>query len=59
MLPFMAFASGGSENGKVLKIKLGHGGAVSDPRQTASEMFKREVENDTNGKVIVEIYPCQ
>ena len=41
-----------------LVIKLGHGGAVTDPRQAASLTFKRVVEELTNGEVEVQIYPA-
>lgn len=38
-------------------LRLGHGGAVTDPRQTAAETFARVLGEKTNGKVKVEIYP--
>ncbi len=39
-------------------LKLGHGGAVTDPRQAASLTFKRIVEEETNGEVEVQVYPA-
>jgi tripartite ATP-independent transporter DctP family solute receptor len=39
-------------------LKLGHGGAVTDPRQTASETFAKVVAEKSGGKVKVEIYPA-
>jgi tripartite ATP-independent transporter DctP family solute receptor len=39
-------------------LKLGHGGAVTDPRQTASETFAKVASEKSGGKVKVEIYPA-
>lgn len=39
-------------------LKLGHGGAVTDPRQTASETFAKVAAEKSGGKIKVEIYPA-
>lgn len=39
-------------------LKLGHGGAVTDPRQTASETFAKAVAEKSGGKVKVEVFPA-
>ncbi|MGD8649536.1 MAG: hypothetical protein PVJ77_23585, partial [Desulfobacterales bacterium] len=39
-------------------LKLGHGGAVTDPRQTASETFAKVVAEKSGGQVKVEIFPA-
>lgn len=38
-------------------LKLGHGGAVSDPRQTAGLTFAKVAAEKSNGKIKVEVYP--
>jgi tripartite ATP-independent transporter DctP family solute receptor len=39
-------------------LKLGHGGAVTDPRQNASETFAKVAAEKSGGKIKVEIYPA-
>ena len=39
-------------------LKLGHGGAVTDPRQTAAETFAKVAAEKSGGKIKVEIYPA-
>ncbi len=59
-----AFAGGGSEAAggaaevETITMRLGHGGTTSDLRQVASERFKEVVEGETNGQVVVEIFPA-
>ncbi len=53
----LVFARGTAEP-DVITIRLGHGGAVDDLRQVASEEFKKVVESETDGRVIVELYPA-
>ncbi len=53
----LLMSSSFAADGKIT-IKIGHGGAVTDPRQTASLTFKRIVEEETNGQVNVQVYPA-
>ncbi|MGF6906851.1 TRAP transporter substrate-binding protein [Fusobacterium sp. PH5-44] len=40
-----------------ITIKLAHFGALGDPGYDAAEAFKKEVEEKSNGSLLVEIYP--
>lgn len=51
-------ASGGPAAAETITMRLGHGGTTSDLRQVASERFKEVVEAETNGQVVVEIFPA-
>lgn len=42
---------------EVKTIKISHVGSIEDARNTAALMFKEIVENDTDGSIIVEVYP--
>ncbi len=55
-----AFASGEAESDgmETIALKLGHGGTTEDLRQIASEEFKRVVEAETDGQVVIEIFPA-
>ncbi len=53
-----ARAAAKSSAPQAIKMRLGHGGVTSDPRQTASFTFKKVVEAETNGQVSVEVYPA-
>ena len=53
----LAFAGGETET-ETIALRLGHGGTTSDLRQVASETFKEVVERETDGQVIVEIFPA-
>lgn len=57
---FIVLASCGDKEiekltGKV--IKLGHTGSVTSPYQLASEMFAEKIEEATDGRYTIEIYP--
>lgn len=46
------------EDAKPMTLVLGHAGAESDMRQTASLQFKELVEKESDGKITVEIHPA-
>ena len=59
LFSFSVFAEGSQDKGsEKLVIKIGHGAPTTDARHIASETFKKIVEEETNGKVEVQIYPA-
>ncbi|WP_174734381.1 TRAP transporter substrate-binding protein [Mesobacillus harenae] len=49
--------SASKEDGKVYELQLGHTGAPDHHYQTISEKFAKEVEEKTDGKVKISIFP--
>lgn len=48
---------GGSSGGGTITLKLGHDSPMNHPYQVGAELFKKEVEANTNGRVKVKIFP--
>ncbi len=49
----------GKDSGTIdtITLKAGFSTSASDPRVIATELFKEEVERETGGRIIIEIYP--
>ncbi|MCR3907119.1 MAG: TRAP transporter substrate-binding protein [Tenericutes bacterium] len=52
------FACGSNEESEVITIKLAHYAEIGHPADIAANQFKENVEERTNGSVIIEIYPA-
>nr|KEP24611.1 hypothetical protein DA06_02650 [Georgenia sp. SUBG003] len=48
--------AGGDETGGERTLVLGHAGSETDPRQLASEEIKKIIEEETDGRITVEIH---
>lgn len=47
-----------ADDGEVYTMQLGHAQATTSPRHRSCELFKEMVEEQTNGHVVVEIFPA-
>jgi TRAP-type transport system periplasmic protein len=53
-----ATSSGGPAEGEQITLVLGHAGSETDPRQTAALRFQEIVEEESGGKITVDVHPA-
>jgi TRAP-type transport system periplasmic protein len=53
-----AGSEGGAAEGETINLVLGHAGSETDPRQTAALRFEELIEEQSEGKITVDVHPA-